>query len=763
MPKGRLTTSWLMDDAQDDTFDLQTRLEEEGLDDEKKIKDNPELMARREELLKRHNDIQVKQMIRNEFLWQQEREEEKLWQQGAAQRELEEAEERKREEERRRTSVLAQKFLKQVHPTKREAEPEVLDAVRAAPLKIDVAKWEAPKFEKDAKEEELLRNTAKKHFLFRDDSWHDDKPTKSKSSKPIITGITKDTVRKLIDAFEPVKIEKGKTIVEKGSTDNYVYVIEKKTIKKTDDDKKKTDDDKKTTPSSETIIVGAQNLLHSLPAQETIVADESTKVYRLDQETYRGIVQQQTQAEEAKQKKEKPPKVPEEKKSEEPEDDDEEWWKDSKTAQHQLAIRDALEQVKRDDLERVKLLGEGQFGEVWLVAADLRLKASKEERFEFALKMQDTRDEYEDNIATAELNIMKEVTKEGHPFVSMLYRSYETEESKDMLLGLIPGGELWDNIHKEDEATGEWVSGLSEGASRFYVMMIADTLDYLHTNNYIFRDLKPENIMLDGYGYPVIVDFGFCKRLKKQDDKTFTFCGTPNYVAPEIVLNIGHNGKVDCWALGITIFEMISGINPFFWEGVDQVELYRSICEDEGEPLPTESNYSKQVRNLIKGLLAKDPSERLSARDTVKHSWFEGLSLKMLRKRQIKAPWIPKGGEGEKAEYFSDCYANSSKREKELEKRLQKVEETMMSPMDSPIRMSRLSIEELVNQVPDGIVNERLSGTYKGSSPSKLPIVTPTRQNMEKGLVARLAARNNQRAGSGEVPSVFANFPRLDK
>jgi serine/threonine protein kinase len=364
---------------------------------------------------------------------------------------------------------------------------------------------------------------------------------------------------------------------------------------------------------------------------------------------------------------------------------DEEWWKDSKTAQLQLAIRNALEKVHQDDLERIKVLGEGQFGEVWLVAADLQLQLDSsndvdesksesnihEERYEFALKLQETYDEFRYETATSELNIMKEVSASGHPFVSMLYRSYETEESKDMLMGLIPGGELWDTIHKENEDTGEWLSGLSEGASRFYAMVVADTLDYLHSRHYVFRDLKPENIMLDGYGYPVVVDFGFCKCLPKgPDEKTFTFCGTPNYVAPEIILNVGHNSKVDCWALGIVIYEMITGINPFFYDAMGQIELYRSICEDDGEPL-SEKNHSRQVRRLIEGLLAKDPSKRMGVRDILGHSWFEGLSLKRLRKRQIRAPWIPPGGKGETAEYCSDsdqeAAVSARKREQEVE------------------------------------------------------------------------------------------------
>jgi len=776
--------------------DLATRLEAEGLEDEDEIAGNAKLMARRQEITRQFMDDQRRQMLRNEFIWQQEREEEILWKQQMER----EAREQEREEQLRKEKRQSNKFLKETHQTKREAEPEVLDGVRAAPLTFDVTEWEAPKYEKDADENELLRNTAKKHFLFREKPEDDDESstqlTATAGSK-LNAGITPDTVSMLLDAFEPVKIDKGKAIVEEGNVDDHLYVVEKGTVEFRVNNTDKTDDDENN--QSETVVVatggagttfGDQNLLHSLPAERTVVATESTKVFRLNQETYRGIVQKAQVVEEAKKKKKRKKKKKQRQKEqagrEEPETlseekEDEEWWKDSKTAQLNLAIRDALEKVHLDDLERIKVLGEGQFGEVWLVAADLQLQlgnsdnnygdeskselSTHEERYEFALKLQETYDDYRYDTATSELNIMKEVSESGHPFVSMLYRSYETEESKDMLLGLIPGGELWDNIHKEDEATGEWLSGLSEGASRFYAMVVADTLDYLHSKHYVFRDLKPENIMLDGYGYPVIVDFGFCKRLPDgPDDKTYTFCGTPNYVAPEIVLNVGHNGKVDCWALGIVIYEMISGINPFYYDDMDQVELYRAICEDDGEPL-SEKNHSKQVRRLIKGLMAKDPYERLGAREVLEHSWFEGLSLKLLRKRQIKAPWIPPGGEGEKADYFTDCYQSSRKREKELEERLRVVEQTVMGPAHSPIRMNKWTIEDLVKPVPKGIVSERINDSSKLNSSSQkyLSILTPTRQNMEEGIVAKRISDAKNKEKEGNVPSLFANFPRLEK
>lgn len=576
-----------------------------------------------------------------------------------------------REERRSSRRGVAQRFLEQVQQKERDSKPVVMENVRAAPLKIDVNTWEAPKYKKDSGEKALIKESTGELFLFKGHNTESDATSRSNSTD---SGINSNAVSAIIKAFEPVKYEKGNAIVHLGNVDEHLYVVEQGTIEF------KNGDDVTVATGCAGTTFGDQNLLYSAPAKNTVVASEPTKVYRLHQETYRGIMEQRYLAKEAKKKererikKEKERKLLKAKKSFEAEEEkeDEVWWKDDKNAQLQIAIRKALEKVNQDDLERIRVLGEGQFGEVWLVAANLEVQRKEPKRYEFALKLQETYDEYREETAMQEIRMMKEVS--GYPFVSMLYRSYETEQSKDMLLGLIPGGELWETIHKEDKETGEWHSGLSEGHARFYAMVVVDTLEYLHSEAFVFRDLKPENIMLDGWGYPMIVDFGFCKRLPKgRDDKTFTFCGTPNYVAPELILNVGHNGAADIWAMGIVIYEMVSGMNPFFYDGIDNIELFQLIVQDKGEALD-EKNHSRQVRKLVENLLMKDPDKRLDAKGILNHAWFEGLSLKHLRKRQIRAPWIPPGGEGETAEYLDD---KNDEKEAMRKRREQQVEEEL--------------------------------------------------------------------------------------
>ena len=226
------------------------------------------------------------------------------------------------------------------------------------------------------------------------------------------------------------------------------------------------------------------------------------------------------------------------------------------------SLRDSIQgNVGLKDLNRKSVLGEGQFGEVWLVSADPFNTGDEEMEEKFALKIQSKTDEIRKDVVKAIEQEIAVIQKLNHPFIVDLVTTYQDENSIYMLLGLIKGGELWNVVHQEDPETGDWHSGISEEHAKFYGLIVADTLAYMHRQNYVYRDLKPENVMIDEDGYPIIVDFGFAKYVK---DKTYTFCGTPNYLAPEIVMNRGHAAGVDNWAYGVLLYEMISGENPFW-------------------------------------------------------------------------------------------------------------------------------------------------------------------------------------------------------
>jgi len=143
----------------------------------------------------------------------------------------------------------------------------------------------------------------------------------------------------------------------------------------------------------------------------------------------------------------------------------------------------------------------------------------------------------------------------NHPFIVVLYASFQDENSLFMLMEYIIGGELFSQLRK--------VGRFSNDTSRFYAAEIVLALEYLHSKNIVYRDLKPENLLIDKDGHMKITDFGFAKVV---EDRTWTLCGTPEYLAPEIIQSKGHGKAVDWWALGILIYEMLAGYPPFYDE-----------------------------------------------------------------------------------------------------------------------------------------------------------------------------------------------------
>ena len=312
-------------------------------------------------------------------------------------------------------------------------------------------------------------------------------------------------------------------------------------------------------------------------------------------------------------------------------------------------IRDAVHaNIRLEDLEKISVLGEGQYGEVWLVAADVFQTGVDSLKQRFALKSQyqtdDVRGEEALEAIHREIDLLESLTQSSpHPGIVNLVQTYQDDHCIYMLMGLIPGGELWSRMHQED-SEGNWSSGLPEDAAKFYTYVVADTLGFIHAQHILFRDLKPENIMLDEDGYPVLVDFGFAKRIQ-EGERTFTFCGTPNYVAPEIILHSGHDKAVDYWGLGVTMYEMVTGENPFYYEGMDQVSLYDAICREVFYAYPKEP--SPAMLELTHQLLEKEPMKRLGSlaggfHDILNHKWFAGCwTLTEIRNKTVAAPWKP--------------------------------------------------------------------------------------------------------------------------
>ncbi|XP_024908943.1 cGMP-dependent protein kinase 2 isoform X2 [Cynoglossus semilaevis] len=277
-----------------------------------------------------------------------------------------------------------------------------------------------------------------------------------------------------------------------------------------------------------------------------------------------------------------------------------------------------------DHLETIGTLGVGGFGRVELVKV-------KGEEITFALKVIEKKNVVE-NRQEEHIHSERRILAEARsPFIVRLYRTFKDNKYVYMLLEACLGGEIWSLLRDR--------GNFDESTTKFCVGCVTEALDYLHRKGILYRDLKPENLMLDTDGYIKVVDFGFAKKIRC-GQKTWTFCGTPEYVAPEIILNKGHNFSVDFWSLGILVFELLTGSPPF--SGSDQMMTYTLILKGiEKTDFP--KKISKRPEDLIRKLCRKNPTERLGnlkngITDIKKHRWFNGFNWEGLKTRTVASP-----------------------------------------------------------------------------------------------------------------------------
>ena len=282
------------------------------------------------------------------------------------------------------------------------------------------------------------------------------------------------------------------------------------------------------------------------------------------------------------------------------------------------------------DLVKFRILGVGTFGKVWLVS-------HKPSGVPYALKMLNKREiigHHQVEGVIREKNIMTSI---DHPFVVNLICTFQDDKHLYMLIELVQGGELFSVIHTETR------DGIPNANSRFYAACILESLAHLHHRHITYRDLKPENILIDALGYCVLVDLGFAKIVM---DKTYTLCGTPEYLAPEIILSKGHDKGVDYWAFGVLIYEMLVGRSPFYSYGTDQVSLFKRIVQVKYS-FPPGGVVNEVAQDLIQRLIVRRQSNRFGClaradMDIRDHAWFSVITTDKLLQKQIPAPWVPK-------------------------------------------------------------------------------------------------------------------------
>lgn len=277
-----------------------------------------------------------------------------------------------------------------------------------------------------------------------------------------------------------------------------------------------------------------------------------------------------------------------------------------------------------DELITLNVLGQGAFGKVKLVKA-------KDTGECYALKAQGKQFIVKNGQKDYVLNEFKLMEKLSHPNILVMHCAMQDPQYIYFLLELLPGGELMDYLDEKQSFSEEWV--------RFYSASVVLAYTEFHRLRIAYRDLKPENLVLDANGYCVVVDMGLAKQL--DDGPTYTFCGTPDYIAPELILGTGYNWAVDYWGLGILLFELHTGGAPF--QSYDPTGTAKKILKGRIN-FPTKC--STQMTQVVKELLTKDPTRRLGCmsegtEEVMQHRFYHGFDWQGLLDKKIEVPFKP--------------------------------------------------------------------------------------------------------------------------
>jgi protein kinase A len=321
------------------------------------------------------------------------------------------------------------------------------------------------------------------------------------------------------------------------------------------------------------------------------------------------------------------------------------------TSSHQASAKNGAVQFQTQPLNQARVtkgkysltdftiqrtLGTGSFGRVHLV------QSKHNQRF-YAIKV----------LKKAQVVKMKQVEHTNderrmlqqvkHPFLITLWGTFQDSKNLYMVMDFVEGGELFSLLRKSQR--------FPNPVAKFYAAEVTLALDYLHSHNIIYRDLKPENLLLDRHGHLKITDFGFAKEVP---DITWTLCGTPDYLAPEVVASKGYNKSVDWWSLGILIFEMLCGFTPF-WDGGSPMKIYENILKSRVKYPPY---IHPDAHDLLQKLITPDLTKRLGnlhggSKDVMNHPWFAEVTWDRLQKKDIDAPYVPpvRAGVGDASQF----------------------------------------------------------------------------------------------------------------
>ncbi|XP_055695043.1 ribosomal protein S6 kinase 2 beta isoform X1 [Lutzomyia longipalpis] len=311
-------------------------------------------------------------------------------------------------------------------------------------------------------------------------------------------------------------------------------------------------------------------------------------------------------------------------------------------------VKEGHDKADPSQFELLRVLGEGSFGKVFLV----RKIVGKDAGTLYAMKvLKKATLKVKDRVrSTNERNILADV---GHAFIVKLHYAFQTPGKLYLILDFLRGGDLFTRLSKEVMFTEEDV--------KFYLAELALALNHLHSIGIIYRDLKPENILLDQDGHIALTDFGLSKQ-PLDGSKTYSFCGTVEYMAPEVVNRKGHHFAADWWSFGVLMYEMLTGNLPF--HGATRQETMNQILKTK---LGMPDNLSPEAQSLLRVLFKRNPQNRLGAgpsgiEDIKKHEFFATIDWNALVAKQVRPPFIPAVSRDD-AFYFDTEYTSKSPRD----------------------------------------------------------------------------------------------------
>lgn len=301
-----------------------------------------------------------------------------------------------------------------------------------------------------------------------------------------------------------------------------------------------------------------------------------------------------------------------------------------------------------EDFQILRLIGKGTFGQVYQVR-------KRDTKRIYAMKVLSKKvivQKKEVAHTVGERNILVRTAMSDSPFIVGLKFSFQTPSDLYLVTDYMSGGELFWHLQKEGR--------FDEKRAKFYIAELILAIQHLHNNDIVYRDLKPENILLDANGHIALCDFGLSKANLTKNDTTNTFCGTTEYLAPEVLLDeAGYTKMVDFWSLGVLVFEMCCGWSPFYAE--DTQQMYKNIAF--GKVRFPRDTLSVEGRNFVKGLLNRNPKHRLGATDDAeelkRHAFFADVDWDVLSKKLITPPFKPKLKNETDVSYFDPEFTNA--------------------------------------------------------------------------------------------------------